>query len=185
MACACVCAVCAAVRAYSHLVIGRKLQDIFDGFGRFWRELTQEPQMRWVESFCHVFINMCGDFSQHYCSPGSFFSHNVVASKCTYWLQSGVCLPCFSWQFVSYTSVYHHKHNEVGGLTIYTVISVLLTVTCCSWWCVLQLGPEKGVTHLAVAAIINALWDLWAKMEDKVLWQPIIGTNTNTTTPPL
>jgi L-alanine-DL-glutamate epimerase-like enolase superfamily enzyme len=25
-----------------------------------------------------------------------------------------------------------------------------------------QLGPEKGVTHLATAAIVNALWDLWA-----------------------
>ena len=32
----------------------------------------------------------------------------------------------------------------------------------------LQLGPEKGVTHLAIAAIINALWDLWAKIEQKV-----------------
>ena len=32
-----------------------------------------------------------------------------------------------------------------------------------------KLGPEKGVTHLAVAAIMNALWDLWAKIENKVL----------------
>ena len=34
-----------------------------------------------------------------------------------------------------------------------------------------QLGPEKGVMHLAVAAITNALWDLWAKMEGKVQQQ--------------
>ncbi|XP_076081991.1 mitochondrial enolase superfamily member 1-like isoform X1 [Mytilus galloprovincialis] len=33
------------------------------------------------------------------------------------------------------------------------------------------LGPEKGVTHLATAAIVNALWDLWAKMEEKPLWK--------------
>ncbi|CAG2226680.1 mitochondrial enolase superfamily member 1-like isoform X1 [Mytilus edulis] len=33
------------------------------------------------------------------------------------------------------------------------------------------LGPEKGVTHLATAAIVNALWDLWAKMEGKPLWK--------------
>ncbi|XP_021362255.1 mitochondrial enolase superfamily member 1-like isoform X2 [Mizuhopecten yessoensis] len=33
------------------------------------------------------------------------------------------------------------------------------------------LGPEKGVTHLAIAAIINAVWDLWAKMEGKPLWK--------------
>ncbi len=24
------------------------------------------------------------------------------------------------------------------------------------------LGPEKGVIHLAVASVINAVWDLWA-----------------------
>lgn len=34
--------------------------------------------------------------------------------------------------------------------------------------CLFQLGPEKGVIHLATAAIVNALWDLWAKMENKV-----------------
>jgi L-fuconate dehydratase len=33
------------------------------------------------------------------------------------------------------------------------------------------LGPEKGVVHLAAGAIINAVWDLYAKMEDKPLWK--------------
>lgn len=33
------------------------------------------------------------------------------------------------------------------------------------------IGPEKGVTHLAVAAIINGLWDLWAKLEGKPVWK--------------
>ncbi|MFM9963800.1 MAG: L-fuconate dehydratase [Planctomycetaceae bacterium] len=32
-------------------------------------------------------------------------------------------------------------------------------------------GPEKGVIHLATAAIVNAVWDLWAKVEHKPLWQ--------------
>jgi L-fuconate dehydratase len=32
-------------------------------------------------------------------------------------------------------------------------------------------GPEKGVIHLGTAAIINALWDLWAKSERKPLWK--------------
>jgi L-fuconate dehydratase len=32
-------------------------------------------------------------------------------------------------------------------------------------------GPEKGVLHLALAALVNAVWDLWAKMEGKPLWQ--------------
>jgi len=33
------------------------------------------------------------------------------------------------------------------------------------------LGPEKGVIHLAVAALLNAVWDLYAKAEGKPVWQ--------------
>ena len=33
------------------------------------------------------------------------------------------------------------------------------------------LGPEKGVVHLAAAALINAVWDLWARAEKKPLWK--------------
>ena len=33
------------------------------------------------------------------------------------------------------------------------------------------LGPEKGVIHLACGALINAVWDLYAKVEGKPLWQ--------------
>ncbi|HGI5208307.1 TPA: enolase C-terminal domain-like protein [Yersinia enterocolitica] len=32
-------------------------------------------------------------------------------------------------------------------------------------------GPEKAVIHLATAAIINAIWDLWAKKEGKPVWK--------------
>ena len=33
------------------------------------------------------------------------------------------------------------------------------------------LGPEKGVIHLALAAIVNAVWDLWAKSVGKPVWK--------------
>jgi L-fuconate dehydratase len=33
------------------------------------------------------------------------------------------------------------------------------------------LGPEKGVIHLACGALINAVWDLWAKVEGKPVWR--------------
>lgn len=33
------------------------------------------------------------------------------------------------------------------------------------------LGPEKGVIHLASGALINAVWDLYARAENKPLWQ--------------
>ncbi|RKN30456.1 L-fuconate dehydratase [Micromonospora musae] len=33
------------------------------------------------------------------------------------------------------------------------------------------LGPEKGVMHMAIAAVVNALWDLRAKREGLPLWR--------------
>jgi L-fuconate dehydratase len=33
------------------------------------------------------------------------------------------------------------------------------------------IGPEKGALHLATAAIVNAVWDLWAKVEGKPVWK--------------
>src|ERR1700674_1455141 len=33
------------------------------------------------------------------------------------------------------------------------------------------LGPEKGVVHLATGALVNAVWDLYAKVEGKPLWK--------------
>ncbi|WP_237195823.1 enolase C-terminal domain-like protein [Rothia nasimurium] len=32
------------------------------------------------------------------------------------------------------------------------------------------LGPEKGAMHMAIGAVVNALWDLRAKREQKPLW---------------
>ena len=35
-------------------------------------------------------------------------------------------------------------------------------------------GPssvEKGAVHLTTAAIVNALWDLWGKIENKPVWR--------------
>jgi L-fuconate dehydratase len=36
------------------------------------------------------------------------------------------------------------------------------------------LGPEKGVVHLAAAAVVNAVWDLRAKREGKPLWKLLV-----------
>jgi len=33
------------------------------------------------------------------------------------------------------------------------------------------LGPEKGVIQIAAGAVINAIWDLWAKAEGKPVWR--------------
>jgi L-galactonate dehydratase len=33
------------------------------------------------------------------------------------------------------------------------------------------IGPEKGVIHLALGAVVNAIWDLWAKSLHKPVWR--------------
>jgi len=33
------------------------------------------------------------------------------------------------------------------------------------------IGPDKGAIHLATGAVVNAVWDLWAKAEGKPLWR--------------
>jgi L-fuconate dehydratase len=38
------------------------------------------------------------------------------------------------------------------------------------------LGPEKGVIHLATAAVVNAVWDLWAKREGKPLFRHLVDS---------
>jgi L-fuconate dehydratase len=50
---------------------------------------------------------------------------------------------------------------DMGGLSRYLVHDSQLR------W----LGPEKGVMHMATGAVLNAVWDLYAKREGKPLWK--------------
>jgi L-fuconate dehydratase len=36
------------------------------------------------------------------------------------------------------------------------------------------LGPEKGILHMATGALLNAVWDLWAKSEKKPMWKHLV-----------
>jgi L-fuconate dehydratase len=56
-----------------------------------------------------------------------------------------------------------------------------LTVDLGAFWNLLTgdsqfrwLGPEKGVIHLASGALVNAVWDLYAKAEGKPLWKLLV-----------
>ena len=33
------------------------------------------------------------------------------------------------------------------------------------------IGPDKGAIHLATGAVVNAVWDLWARAEGKPVWR--------------
>ena len=43
------------------------------------------------------------------------------------------------------------------------------------------LGPEKGVIHMAIGAVINALWDLRAKRAGQPLWQHLASLSPEET----
>lgn len=36
-----------------------------------------------------------------------------------------------------------------------------------------RIGPEKGVIHIATAAVNNAIWDMYARKRQKPLWKLI------------
>ncbi|KQR78770.1 fuconate dehydratase [Burkholderia sp. Leaf177] len=36
------------------------------------------------------------------------------------------------------------------------------------------IGPDKGAIHLATAAVVNAVWDLWAKSVQKPVWKMLV-----------
>ena len=40
-------------------------------------------------------------------------------------------------------------------------------------------GPEKGIIHMASGAIINAVWDILSKLDNKPLWQLVSDMNTD------
>ena len=37
-----------------------------------------------------------------------------------------------------------------------------------------RIGPEKGVIHIALGAVNNALWDMYARSRKKPLWKLIV-----------
>ena len=67
--------------------------------------------------------------------------------------------------------------NALAPLVVGRTLEVL-TVDMAQFWRSITsdgqlrwLGPEKGAIHLAAAALVNAVWDLYAKAEDKPLWK--------------
>ena len=80
------------------------------------------------------------------------------------------------------------RGNEVCVTAIHALAPMLvgrtlesLTVDMAGFWRMLVgdsqlrwIGPEKGAIHLATAAVVNAVWDLYAKVEGKPLWKLLV-----------
>ena len=39
---------------------------------------------------------------------------------------------------------------------------------------IVRIGPEKGVIHIATAAVGNAIWDMYARSRSKPLWKLVV-----------
>src|SRR5215813_14523223 len=76
---------------------------------------------------------------------------------------------------VSVAAVHALKHHLLGQ-TLESLVADFgefwLRITSDSQ--VRWLGPEKGVIHLATAALVNAVWDLYARSERKPLWKLLV-----------
>lgn len=76
---------------------------------------------------------------------------------------------------VSVAAVHALKHHLLGR-TLESITSNFaefwLKITADSQ--VRWLGPEKGAIHLATAALVNAVWDLYARAEGKPLWKLLV-----------
>ena len=71
-----------------------------------------------------------------------------------------------------------HFFSIFNGLTIEEIEKDIgkLWFDCVDHSQLRWLGPEKGVVHLAVSAMFNALWDLIAKKNRKPLWQFVVDS---------
>jgi L-fuconate dehydratase len=107
-------------------------------------------------------VNKDPDYSAAYCILET--NHGLRGFGLTFTLGRGTELCCEALRYLS---------RYVVGRTLESItedfcgFSRELTGDTQFRW----LGPEKGVIHLATAALINAVWDLCARAEEKPLWR--------------
>ncbi|KAK7736565.1 L-galactonate dehydratase [Cytospora paraplurivora] len=108
-------------------------------------------------------MNAAGDYSSAYCilatSDPRFTGHGM-----TFTIGRGNDIVC---------AAIAHVADRVKGKKLSDLVAnwgktwrYLVNDSQLRW-----IGPEKGVIHLALGAVVNAIWDLWAKVLDKPVWR--------------
>ncbi len=113
-------------------------------------------------------VNKDPDYSAAYCileTDGGMFGHGL-----TFTLGRGTDLVVQALEYLTRYVVGRTLSSLTDDLCTF---SRLLTDDTQFRW----LGPEKGVIHLAAGALINAVWDLYARVEGKPLWQLLTDLN--------
>ena len=62
---------------------------------------------------------------------------------------------------------YVPTHNYDGTCNLHICFTYDVNVLC-------RIGPEKGVIHIALGAVDNALWDMYARSRNKPLWKLVV-----------
>lgn len=107
-------------------------------------------------------VNKDPDYSAAYCileTDSEFEGHGL-----TFTLGRGTELVVSALQYLSTTLRSRSLESITTNLNAFYL--ELIGDTQFRW-----LGPEKGVIHLAVGALLNAVWDLYAKVEGKPVWR--------------
>lgn len=107
-------------------------------------------------------MNAAGDYSAAYCilkTDSKFSGHGM-----TFTIGRGNDIVC---------AAINHVADRIKGKTLSSLVSnwgvtwrYLVADSQLRW-----IGPEKGVIHLALGAVVNAIWDLWAKTLNKPVWR--------------
>ncbi len=107
-------------------------------------------------------VNKDPDYSAAYCILET--NYDLRGFGLTFTLGRGTELCCEALRYLSRCVMGRTLSSITGDLAAFN--RELVNDTQFRW-----LGPEKGVIHLATAALVNAVWDLYARVENKPLWQ--------------
>ncbi|KAF2835290.1 enolase C-terminal domain-like protein [Patellaria atrata CBS 101060] len=107
-------------------------------------------------------MNAAGDYSAAYCILKTDSPHS--GHGMTFTIGRGNDIVCHA---------IRHLADRVKGKSLESLVEnwgktwrYLVNDSQLRW-----IGPEKGVIHLALGAVVNALWDLWAKVLNKPVWR--------------
>ncbi|KAF1928096.1 enolase C-terminal domain-like protein [Didymella exigua CBS 183.55] len=107
-------------------------------------------------------MNDVGDYSAAFCVLETSSGHAGHGMTFTIGRGNGLVV-----QAIPYFASALVGHNLSSLVKNFAATWKALTRDCQVRW----VGPEKGVTHLAFGAVINAIWDLWAKCANKPVWK--------------
>ncbi|GAO13373.1 uncharacterized protein UV8b_00647 [Ustilaginoidea virens] len=107
-------------------------------------------------------MNAAGDYSSAYCilqTDSEYTGHGM-----TFTIGRGNDIVCLAIE---------HVAERLQGKTLSSLVAnwgqtwrYLVSDSQLRW-----IGPEKGVIHLALGAVVNAVWDLWGKVLGKPVWR--------------